>query len=73
MKDAAGTDLHHHEDVKALKASGDRDHEVARQQGSGVIADKYVPALRAPVGPWFLCRPVCSHRARRDADTELEP
>jgi hypothetical protein len=33
MKDAAGTNLHHHEDVKALKGSCDRDHEVASQQG----------------------------------------
>ena len=73
MKDAAGTDLHHHKDIKALKASGDRDHEVARQQGSGVVADKCVPVLRAPVGPRIFCRPVGSHRARRDADTELQP
>ncbi|MGA9130935.1 MAG: hypothetical protein WB384_02930 [Candidatus Sulfotelmatobacter sp.] len=45
VMDAAGTDLRHHKDIKVLKASGDRDHEVARQQRSSVVTDKSVPAL----------------------------
>jgi hypothetical protein len=47
MENAAGADLHRYEDIKALKASGDRDDEIACRQSSRVVAHKRVPALRA--------------------------
>jgi hypothetical protein len=45
MKDSAGADLHHHQDVNDVEASSDRDHEIARHKGSGVVADKCIPIL----------------------------
>lgn len=47
MKDPAGADLHYHEYIKDTKASSNRDHEVACQQDSGMIADKRLPVLRS--------------------------
>ena len=73
MKDAARTGLHHHEDGKTLKASGNRDHEVARRQGPGVVADKCVPSLRAAIGPDTFTGPVGSRGPRRDPDTKFQP
>jgi hypothetical protein len=73
VKDAPGTDFHHHENIEALKASSDRDHEIAVQQGSAVVKNECVPSLRVPTGPRIFGGPVGSHRSRRDTDTELQP
>lgn len=73
MKDAAGTDLHHHENIEVLEASSDRDHEIACQQGSGVVTNECVPSLRVPTGPRVFGWPVGPHRSRRDTDTKVQP
>src|SRR5215469_18657170 len=75
MKDTAGADLHYHEYIKDTKASGERDHEVACQQDSGMIADKRLPVLRSETrrARWVFYRPVRPYRPRRNADAELQP
>jgi hypothetical protein len=45
VKDAAGADLHHNEYVNNTEADSNRDHEIARQQSPGVVADKRAPGL----------------------------
>jgi hypothetical protein len=45
MKDSAGTDLHHYEDVNDVEARSDRDHEITHHKRSGVVADKCIPTL----------------------------
>src|SRR5262249_46249826 len=67
MKDAAGADLHDHEYIKDTEASGDRDHEVACEQDSGMIADERLPVLRSGtrMARFVLGGPVRSHRPRR--------
>lgn len=45
MKDSAGTDLHHSEDVNDVETNSDGDHEIARHEGLGVVADKCIPTL----------------------------
>ena len=73
MKDAAEADLHNHEYVKDTEAGGDRHHEVACEQNSGMIADKRVPLLRSGtrMTRFVFGGPVRSHRPRRNADAEL--
>ena len=73
MKDAAGADLHHNEYVNDTEADSNRDHEITRQKGSGMIAHKCPPALRARTGPWVFGWPVSSDRPWGDADAELQP
>ena len=75
MKDAAGADLHDHEYIKDTETGGDRDHEVACQQDSGMIADKRRPVLRSEtrIARFVLSGPVRSNRPRRNADAQLQP
>ena len=75
MNDAAGADLHDHEYIKDTEAGSDRDHEVACQQDTGMIADERPPVLRSEtrMAPFVLCGPVRSNRPRRNADAKLQP
>lgn len=64
-----------HKHIENAKRRGDRHAEVARDDASGMIADKRGPALR--LMPWALtshgmARYVFTHGSRRDLQTELE-
>jgi len=72
VQEPPAANLHDYENIKNTKACRDRDHEVAGNDRSSVIANEGSRSLRCASIRFQLFRPIGPHGSRRYGDAEFE-